>query len=432
MRYTLTQSTMFIIKYVALVLGVLMNAIFFTINGMGIPNVGLAIIIFTIVIYLAMTPLQVKQQRFSKLNALMQPEIQKIQAKYKGKKDQASQQRMMDETQAVYRKYGVSATGSCAQLLVQMPILFGLYQVIYKIPGYITLIGDKLADAANTEGVANYLSNYVTEAANRNLTTTLTDAPATENYVDLLYKLNTTQWNEVLNGAVGQSFESKLTAVHDYVSQVTNFLGLNISDTPMNLFTSGWSTKSFLLMFAAVLFPVLAWLTQRLNFKMNPAPAQNNNNNGEQDQMTSTMNSMNKTMPLISAVFCFTLPVGIGIYWIAGALIRTLQMWLINKKIDREDINEIIRINQEKAAKKAEKKGVSNEQISRNTSINTRSIETTAKTSKQAEIEERMKKLEERENIQAEPGSIASKVNMVADYEARHGKVRKHADAKKK
>ena len=431
MHHVLTKSTLFIIKYVALVLGVLMNGIFFAINGMGIPNVGLAIILFTVVIYVAMTPLQVKQQRFSKLNALMQPEIQKIQAKYKNKKDQVSQQRMMDETQAVYRKYGVSATGSCVQLLVQMPILFGLYQVIYKIPGYITLIGDKLGEAVNTSGVTNFINTYVTDLGNRTLTATLTDAPTSETYIDVLYKLNTSQWSDVLTKAQGESFEPILQSTHEYVSKVTNFLGLNISDTPMNLFTTGWSNKTFLLMFAAVLFPILAYVTQRLNFKMNPTP-ENNNKNSESNQMNNTLNSMNKTMPLVSAVFCFTLPVGIGIYWIIGALIRTLQMWLINKKIDKEDINEIIKANQEKMAKEAEKKGVTNAQISRNTSINTRNIETAAKTSKQAQIEERLKALEERESIQAEPGSLASKANMVADYEAKHGRTRKHADAKKK
>ena len=78
-----------------------------------------------------MTPLQVKQQKFSKLSSVMQPELQKIQKKYKGKNsDQAAMQKMQEETQAVYQKYGVSPTGSCVQLAIQMPILFALYQVI--------------------------------------------------------------------------------------------------------------------------------------------------------------------------------------------------------------------------------------------------------------------------------------------------------------
>ena len=98
----------------------------------GITNIGLSIILFTLVVYLLMTPLQIKQQKFSKLNAVMQPEIQKIQKKYNGKKDQDSMMKQNEEISAVYQKYGVSPTGSCVQLLVQMPVLLALYQVWRK------------------------------------------------------------------------------------------------------------------------------------------------------------------------------------------------------------------------------------------------------------------------------------------------------------
>mgnify|MGYP002523022754 FL=1 len=121
-----------LVKYVAEILGYLMNGIYLLLDKAGIPNVALAIILFTIVMYLLMTPLQISQQRFSKLNAVMSPEIQKVQAKYKGKIDQVSQQKMLDETNAIYAKYGVNQAGSCIQLLIQMPVLFALYQVIYQ------------------------------------------------------------------------------------------------------------------------------------------------------------------------------------------------------------------------------------------------------------------------------------------------------------
>ena len=68
------------------------------------------------------------------MTAVMQPEIQKIQKKYKGKKDQLSAQKMNEETMAVYEKYGVSPTGSCGQLLIQFPLIIALYQIIYRIP----------------------------------------------------------------------------------------------------------------------------------------------------------------------------------------------------------------------------------------------------------------------------------------------------------
>ena len=127
----LTKSSAPIIGQLASIMGWIMDGIYRVLDLVGIQNLGLCIIIFSIIIYLLMTPLQVKQQKFSKLSSVMQPELQKIQKKYKDKKDQASMQKMQEETQLVYQKYGVSPTGSCVQLLIQFPVLMALWQVIY-------------------------------------------------------------------------------------------------------------------------------------------------------------------------------------------------------------------------------------------------------------------------------------------------------------
>ena len=132
----LTKSTTFIIGPVAEVLGLLMNGIFWVLDKIGIPNIGLSIIFFTIIIYMALMPLTVKQQKFSKLQSKMTPEINKIQAKYKNKKDQDSMMKQNEEMQAVYKKYGVSASGSCVQLIIQMPILFALFTLLRNLPQY--------------------------------------------------------------------------------------------------------------------------------------------------------------------------------------------------------------------------------------------------------------------------------------------------------
>mgnify|MGYP000016230056 FL=1 len=78
-----------IIKQIAWLLGQVMNGIFNVLSKIGIENIGVCIIIFTIIIYTLMIPLTIKQQKFSKMSAVMQPEIKKIQKKYEGKKDQA-------------------------------------------------------------------------------------------------------------------------------------------------------------------------------------------------------------------------------------------------------------------------------------------------------------------------------------------------------
>ena len=119
----LTKTKTPIIGQVAMLLGFIMNGIFIVQSKIGIENIGLCIILFTLVIYLLMTPLTIQQQKFSKMSARMQPEINAIQKKYKGKNgDTAAMQKMNEETQAVYAKYGVNPMGSCLQLIIQMPL----------------------------------------------------------------------------------------------------------------------------------------------------------------------------------------------------------------------------------------------------------------------------------------------------------------------
>ena len=134
----LTQNSTFIIGQVAKILGYIMEGIFTILEKVGLPNIGVAIILFTIVVNLLMLPLTIKQQKFSKLSAKLSPEIQEIKKKYEKRKDSDSQMAMNQEIQMVYAKYGVSPTGSCLYLLIQMPILFALYRVIYAIPAYVT------------------------------------------------------------------------------------------------------------------------------------------------------------------------------------------------------------------------------------------------------------------------------------------------------
>ncbi len=418
-----------IVKYVADILGILMNGIYYLIDKIGIPNVALAIIIFTLILLLAMTPLQIKQQRFSKLNTLMQPELKKIQKKYAGKKDQVSQQKMMDETNAVYAKYGVSATGSCVQLLIQMPVLFGLYQVIYKIPGYITIIGNKIGAIAGNTEFSTMLGKFVQSADSATLTRNFGDG-ATANIIDTVYGLNTKQWAELLHQAEGSSFYDTLKGIHSYVSRATNFLGLNISDSPMDILKSAWADKAVLLMIAAIAFPVLAWFTQWITFKLMPQPAVSNDNDAS-SQMTNTMQSMNNFMPLMSAFFCLTLPTGVGVYWIISAVIRAVQQLVINKKLDSESVEEIVEKAQKKADAKRAKEGLPPSKITSAAHVSTRTLEAELKADKaqksarNAENLEKIKESTAYYNQNARPGSIASKANMVARFDEKNNNGKK-------
>lgn len=399
-----------IIKYVALILGYLMDGIYKVLDVLHIPNIGLAIILFTLIIYILMLPLQIKQQKFSKMNSVMTPELNKIREKYKGKNDQASMEKMNAETQAVYAKYGVSPTGSCVQLLIQMPILFALYQVIYKIPGYIGSVKEIFSGlTAQITGISGY-TDVIKEFVSSNKISTLqmtydqAGAMTSDSVVDFLYKLSPSQWESLKNVDAFKGMDGIIQSTSDTIAHVNNFLGMNISDTPMSLITSSFKSGSWLLVIAAVLIPVLAYATQLFNYKLMPQPDMGN------DSTAATMKSMNLMMPLMSAFFCLTLPVGIGIYWIAGAVIRTVEQIFINRHLNNMDMDEMIRKNKEAAEKKQEKKKeTSASQVSANVHRNTKSISTVAKnvkSSDEAAVERASKNYKE--------GSIAAKANMVS------------------
>lgn len=414
----LTKSTMPIIKYVADLLGLLMNGIY----SLGVTNIGLCIILFTVVIYVFMTPLQIKQQKFSKLTAVMQPELQKVQKKYKTKKDQNSQLKMQEEMSAIYQKYGVSPTGSCLQLVIQMPILFALYQVIYHIPGYVTGIKNTFdALITNISGVSGYteiLQNFIKDEKITRVNFIVdkaTNVASNDSIIDLLYQLSPSQWGALSEVNKFSSFSDTIAHTASNLSPMQGFLGLNIADNPWSLIVSNFQEHNYILILGAILIPFLAWFTQMLNIKLMPTAS--TSTDGQPGQMESTMKSMNTFMPIMSAVMCFTFPVGLGIYWIAGSVIRSIQQVIINRHMNTVNMDDLIKKNIDKMNKKREKSGLPPQKITQQAKMNVRNIED-PNTDKIADKQEEIKKSTDyyRNAANAKPGSIASKANMVAQY----------------
>ena len=422
----LTKSTMPIVNWVAEVLGWLMNGIY----SIGVHNLGLCIIIFTVIIYAFMTPLQIKQQKFSKMNNVMQPELQKIQKKYKNKKDQSSQMKMQEETMAVYEKYGVSPTGSCLQLLIQMPIFFALYQVIIKIPGYIGGIKDVFSDAVtqitSVSGYSDIITQFISDNAIRSYSWVNGQEGTPNQVIDFLYSLSPSQWDKLADIDQFQGFADVLDKTAQTLQPMQNFLGLNIADNPWALIQTGWSSHQYLMIVAAVLVPVLAWATQWINMKLMPTASSNNSSNGTQSQMEATMKSMNIFMPLFTAFICFTFPFGIGIYWIIGSLVRTVQQLIINRHLNHMDMDAFIQKNKEKREKKMAKRGITSQNISQQARMNVRNIEEPRKKT-MAEKSESVKAVSGYQYTvpKTKPGSLASKANMVAQFDEENKKKKK-------
>jgi YidC/Oxa1 family membrane protein insertase len=376
-----------------------------------------------------MTPLQIKQQKFSKLSAIMQPELQKVQKKYQGKKDQESMQKMNEETQAIYQKYGVSPTGSCVQLAIQLPILWALWQVIYKIPAYVSSVGDIFTAAvekiSSVEGYTELVQNFITDNKMTRVQLVLENEVATKNsLVDFLYALSPTQWKELAAMDQFSGFSNVIDSTASEISKMQSFLGLNIAEQPWNYIKAAFVGGSIILGIVAVLIPILSWFTQMLNLKLMPQAAQQ----GGQDSntMADSMKTMNTVMPLMSAFFCFTFPVGLGIYWVASAVARSVQQVLINRHLNKMDIQDLVNENVKKMEKKREKAGLPPQKITNQAHQNVKNINTTKvnKGASGTNADEKSKKVEEsyQKATNAKPGSITAKANMVRDYNERNKK----------
>lgn len=426
----LTQNQTFIIGPVAQILGYIMEGIFFCLDKIGIPNIGLAIILFTIVVNLLMMPLTIKQQKFSKLSAKMNPELQAIQAKYKNKKDNESMMKMNEETQAVYAKYGVSPTGSCVQLLIQMPILFALYRVIYAMPAYVgkikeaffPLVDKLIAQAGSAEFIqtfrdaAMFAKQFTNEAFTGGNTLYIQNT-----FIDVLNRASTAEWH-----SIAEEFPSLSADVDSTVAileRYNNFLGLNIGNSPSYIVHEALDSGTYLMVIAALAVPLLSALTQWINTKLMPQAESNNNN--QDNPMASSMKTMNIMMPVMSAIFCYSLPAGMGIYWIAGSVVRSIQQIVINKHIDKMDLEEIIKKNVEKNKKKLEKRGVTAKMLNDYATMNTKSLASKANSASamtQEEKDEAIRKSTEYYNRNSKQGSIASKANMVKQYNEKNNR----------
>lgn len=421
---------------IAKLLGMLMDWIYSgisNITGGRVESVVLSIVIITIIIYMCLLPLTIKQQKFSKLSQKMQPEMQAIQAKYKNKKDQASMMAMQEETQLLYQKYGISPMGSCVQMLIQMPILLALYRVFYNIPAYLSGVKGSftgLVDSIQqTSGYQDTLVklmdkyNVVTSSGLNasNVASKLADASGDtlSNYIiDILYKLPSKGWDALMDGKFFDGIQSAVEKTHDALLHFNYFLGLNISDTPWYIIKSNFTDKPdkwLLFVILALLIPVLSYLTQMLNIKLMPQATNGN------DQMASQMKMMNLMMPLISLFFCFTVPVGLGFYWIFSALVRGVQQFFVNRHIENLDLEAVMAKNEEKAKKKREKMGLSEDYIKKAAQIKTKSIDNKANVSVSAGTEEKLAKAAEYK-ANAKAGSLASKANMVKEFNERNSR----------
>ncbi len=290
-----------------------------------VDNYGLAIILFTIVIKLILMPLQIKSQKAMKRQQKVQPIIMELQKKYAN-----DQQRLQQEMMKVYKENNVSMTGGCLPLLIQFPILIGLYRVIQRPLTYIR--GINFADSQVVQNVELVMSKMKESFPDviGNL------ANVTVDQINKIYQIQLSHWSELVGKAQELSWDINF-----------NFLGLDLSKQPSEslpaVMTGNFSDLSTALL---ILIPAVAmlmtWLsskyTQKLSGTANQA-AQNQDNPAQ--SMTKSMNVM---MPLMTGFFTFSLPSGIGIYWIISSVMQVVQQYIITKIFDRKEDDFVVKV----------------------------------------------------------------------------------------
>lgn len=349
-----------IVGQLATLLGKVMNFIYNILDNMLATDnglIGYSIIIYTIIVYTLLLPMTIKQQKTSRITAIMNPELQAIQAKYKNKKDQASQLKMQEEMQRVYDKYGTSMTGGCVQLLIQMPLLFALYPVIYQMEDYVPAIKNATANVQKFFMIPDL-------------------------------SMSPSQMMKVRDTFDVAPFMIIVVCIAlPAISALTQYISIKLSQK----------------------------MTEDANKKNGVKTAPTN------DMAAQTMKSMNITMPLMSVWLVYTLSAGIGLYWIVSALVRIVQQIIINKYLDTIAIEDIIEKNKDKAAKKRAKREVRAEKMNEMAQMNAKNIESSTNKMKgnstisSKERAEKLSKAEANRN-NAKAGSLSSKANMVKKY----------------
>lgn len=418
----LTQYSGSILGPIARFLGWIMNWIYlFLENVFGIENIGLTIIVLTILIYMCMLPLTIKQQKFSKLQQRMQPELKAIQEKYKGRRDQEAQMAMNEETQALYAKYGISPSGTCLQLIIQMPVFFALYRVIYNVPAYVSSVKDTFSGIVDgivgTAGYQKIMTDFLEtmKLGSINADFQNSDIAAVKNYIiDAIYKMATTGWDTLRE--VFPNLTEIINTTEVQLNHMNNFLGMNISDSPFAIISSSVKSHSYLFVLLALLVPITSYATQMINIKLMPQADTDPNS-----VMSRQMKTMNYTMPLFSLVLCFTVPVGLGIYWIFSSLTRCVQQFFVNKHIQNLDLDAVIAKNLEKRKKKLEKMGISENQIRNTAKLSTKGNVQLSSAMTKEERETKIQKAYEYRKT-ANPNSLTAKANLVKEFSERNNK----------
>ena len=344
----LAATTNFILKPFAWLLSFIINAVFYLVKLLTVnQSMAITIVLFTLVVRALMIPLTMKQQRSSRKMQRLQPQIQEIQDKYKKKSDPESNQKMQQELSALYAKNKTSPMSGYLPLLIQMPILFALYEILRNIPFYVTDMGNIFRNMAlEVQALKGYEDVITNNFADVVKSLSKFDVSTVDSVMDFLYHLTRTQWGDFMNamGLTGNAAFEANYALQESINTVGyGLFTFNLAEAP------GWKG-------IGIIIPILAggltFLQTFISSWANDKRAKIANPNAPKSDMQNSMKMMMYISPLMIAFFAISLPVGLGIYWIASSAFGILSQILVDKIIDKEEYKQVLRKKAEYEEKK--------------------------------------------------------------------------------
>lgn len=287
------------------------------INVPGFGSFILGTVYFAIALEILMIPLGIHQQKNSRKQAKLRPREMAIRNKYKGRNDQATQQKVNQEIQELYTKEGYSPMAGCLPLLITMPFLLFLYYIVIDPMTY--MIG---APAGLTSA---FLTFADAPAAAGGLGLVLTSERGTIEVLSLIRESGISidglaDFAYLANGA------DCLAALEGMAERIPDFnlFGLNMGLTP-----GFGSTNQMILLFMPVLTFVVYWGSGKISRKFTFQPMQNGDQKDPAQGCSNNM--MNIMMPAMSAWFTFMVPAAVGLYWIFKSIISTVKQFVLSK-----------------------------------------------------------------------------------------------------
>ena len=282
----------------------------------------LALLLYALLFKLLFLPFSIKQQKNQIKMAKLAPKIELIKAKYRGRTDQPTMQKMQQEIMEFQQKEGYSPFAGCLPMLLQLPIIIFLYNIIRSPLSYICKLGDEAVQK---------IHQVVTGAEK------LAEFKSIDQ-IGLISKIN---------AYTGEG----LAEYADKLAQMPRFdiFGLDLAATP-----------SFTNISWAVLIPFIAagltwlsmFLSRKWNGNSNPAAA------AQDAQAQASMKMMDLMMPAMTLFIAFGFSGMLGLYWIDQSVLGILQTFILSRvmplpKYTEEELKEMRKA--QKAAEKAQK-----------------------------------------------------------------------------